>query len=72
MSKWSGGERSSVSLDPFGRSADLARLAVMGFHPAMADHGIDYDLNIGVKVLLCIGAADPIIPVEHRAIFERR
>jgi hypothetical protein len=39
MSKWSGGERSSVSFDPFGRSADLAHLAADGFELELTQAG---------------------------------
>jgi dienelactone hydrolase len=49
--------------------ADLK--AVVGFHPGMADHRVEDNLNVKAKVLMCIGAADPIIPAEHRSTFER-
>jgi dienelactone hydrolase len=49
--------------------ADLK--AVVGFHLGSADHRVEDNLNIKAKVLMCIGAADPIIPVEHRVTFER-
>lgn len=49
--------------------ADLK--AVVGFHPGLADHRIEDNLNIKAKVLMCIGAADPIIPVGDRVTFER-
>jgi dienelactone hydrolase len=49
--------------------ADLK--AVVGFHPGSADHRVEDNRNVKAKVLMCIGAADPIIPVDHRATFEQ-
>jgi dienelactone hydrolase len=53
---------------------DLARTgadvkAVVGFHPGLAITRPD-SANIVGKVLMCVGADDPIIAVEHRLAFE--
>jgi dienelactone hydrolase len=37
----------------------------------MADYRVEDNLKVNAKVLMCLGAADPIIPVEHRDTFER-
>ena len=47
--------------------ADLK--AVVGFHPGLGTARPD-SANIVGKVLMCVGADDPIIPVEHRLAFE--
>ena len=43
--------------------------AVVGFHPGLGNARTDSS-NIVGKVLMCVGADDPIIPVEHRIAFE--
>jgi dienelactone hydrolase len=43
--------------------------AVVGFHPGLGTARTD-SANIVGKVLMCVGADDPIIPVEHRLAFE--
>jgi dienelactone hydrolase len=47
--------------------ADLK--AVVGFHPGLGIARTD-SANIVGKLLMCVGADDPKIPVEHRAAFE--
>src|SRR5215208_5620634 len=44
--------------------ADLK--AVVGFHPGLYSTRPDDSANIVGKVLMCIGADDPLIPMEHR------
>ena len=52
-----------------GRSgADLK--AIVGFHPGLGNVRPDDSANITGRVLMCIGADDPLIPIEHRATFE--
>jgi dienelactone hydrolase len=48
--------------------ADLK--AVVGFHPGMASSRPEDSRSIVAKVLMCVGADDPIIPREARAAFE--
>lgn len=48
--------------------ADLK--AVVGFHPGWADHNPDDTRRITAKVLLCIGAQDPLVPAEIRRAYE--
>jgi dienelactone hydrolase len=48
--------------------ADLK--AIVGFHPGLAPKPHRDSANIVGKVLMCVGADDPIIPVEHRLAFE--
>jgi dienelactone hydrolase len=43
--------------------------AIVGFHPGLGMARTDSS-NIVGKVLMCVGADDPIIPVEHRVAFE--
>jgi dienelactone hydrolase len=43
--------------------------AVVGFHPGLGIARTD-STNIVGKVLMCVGADDPKIPVEHRVAFE--
>lgn len=47
--------------------ADLK--AVIGFHPGLGTARPD-SANIVGKLLMCVGADDPLIPVEHRLAFE--
>jgi dienelactone hydrolase len=43
--------------------------AIVGFHPGLGTVRTD-SANIKGKVLMCVGADDPIIPIEHRVAFE--
>jgi dienelactone hydrolase len=45
--------------------------AIVGFHSGLATARPEEAVNIKGKVLVCIGAADPIIPAEQRADFEK-
>ncbi len=44
--------------------------AVVGFHPGMASTRPEDSRRIVGKVLMCVGADDPLIPKEHRLGFE--
>jgi dienelactone hydrolase len=44
--------------------------AVVGFHPGLAAIRPEDARNIRGKVLVCVGADDPIVPPEQRAAFE--
>jgi len=44
--------------------------AIVGFHSGLVTTRIEDARNIKGKVLVCIGADDPIIPPEQRAAFE--
>ena len=58
----------TVALE-LGRSgADLK--AIVGFHPGLGNIRPDDSANITGRVLMCIGADDPLVPIEHRAAFE--
>ena len=48
--------------------ADLK--AVVGFHPGLYSTRPDDSANIVGKVLMCVGADDPLIPSESRLAFE--
>jgi dienelactone hydrolase len=48
--------------------ADLA--AVVGFHSGLVTEHPEDAANITGKVLVCIGADDPIIPLDQRTAFE--
>jgi dienelactone hydrolase len=48
--------------------ADLK--AVVGFHPGLYSTRPHDSSNIVGKLLMCIGADDPLIPPEHRTAFE--
>jgi dienelactone hydrolase len=48
--------------------ADLR--AIVGFHPGLTNVRPADSANIRGRVLVCIGADDPIIPPEHRSAFE--
>ena len=58
----------TMSLELARDGADLA--AVVGFHSGLAAQRPDDAKNIRGRVLVCIGAADPLIPPEQRAAFE--
>lgn len=49
--------------------ADLK--AVVGFHPGLSSPRPQDSRNIAGQVLMCVGADDPIVPLEERAAFER-
>ena len=58
----------TVALE-LGRSgADLR--AIVGFHPGLRTIRPDDAANISGRVLMFIGADDPMIPIEHRIEFE--
>ncbi len=44
--------------------------AVVGFHPGLATAPSHDARNIVGKVLVCVGADDPLTTVEHRLVFE--
>jgi dienelactone hydrolase len=44
--------------------------AVVGFHPGLSTTRPQDSANIAGKVLVCVGADDPLIPSEHRLAFE--
>ena len=44
--------------------------SIVGFHSGLVTTRIEDARNIKGKVLVCIGAEDPIIPPEQRAAFE--
>jgi dienelactone hydrolase len=58
----------TLSLELARSGADLA--AVVGFHSGLATEHPEDAGNITAKVLVCIGADDPIIPPEQRLAFE--
>ncbi len=58
----------TLSLELARSGADLK--AVVGFHSGLATHHPEDAANITGKVLVCIGADDPIIPPEQRSAFE--
>jgi dienelactone hydrolase len=58
----------TLSLELARSGADLA--AVVGFHSGLATSRPEDAANIAGKVLVCIGADDPIIPPEQRSAFE--
>jgi dienelactone hydrolase len=44
--------------------------AIVGFHPGLTPMRPEDSVKIVGKVLMCVGADDPIIPVEQRLAFE--
>jgi dienelactone hydrolase len=58
----------TLSLELARSGADLA--AVVGFHSGLATDRPEDATNITGKVLVCIGADDPIIPPDQRQAFE--
>jgi dienelactone hydrolase len=58
----------TLSLELARSGADLA--AVVGFHSGLATARPEDAADITGKVLVCIGADDPIIPPDQRAAFE--
>jgi dienelactone hydrolase len=59
----------AVAMELARGGADLK--AVVGFHPGLADYHAEDNLNVKAKVLMCVGADDPVVPPEHRATFEK-
>jgi dienelactone hydrolase len=59
----------AVVLELARSGADLK--AVVGFHPGLASARPEDARHIVGRVLMCVGADDPLIPEEHRAGFER-
>lgn len=49
--------------------AELA--AIVGFHPGLPIARAETARNIKAKVLMCIGAQDPLLSAEQRAAFEK-
>ena len=49
----------------------LAVAAVVGFHSGLSTTAPQDAKNIKGRVLVCIGADDPGIPLEQRAEFEK-
>lgn len=58
----------TMALELARSGAELA--AVVGFHSGLATTRPEDAANIKAKVLVCIGADDPIIPPEQRLAFE--
>ena len=58
----------TTSLELGRQGCDLK--AIVGFHSGLATSRPQAAKNIKGKVLVCIGAEDPIIPPEQRAAFE--
>jgi dienelactone hydrolase len=44
--------------------------AVVGFHPGLASGRPQDSRNIVGQVLMCVGADDPLVPIEDRVVFE--
>lgn len=44
--------------------------AVVGFHPGLTSSRPQDSRNIVGQVLMCVGADDPLVPIEHRLAFE--
>jgi dienelactone hydrolase len=59
----------TVALELARTGADIK--AVVGFHPGLANVRPDDSANITGRVLMCVGADDPIVPLEDRTAFER-
>ena len=58
----------TVALELARTGADLK--AVVGFHPGLVNTRPDDSAAITGRVLMMIGADDPIIPLDHRITFE--
>ncbi len=58
----------TLSLELARSGADLK--AVVGFHSGLSTDRPEDAWNISGKVLVCIGADDPVIPPEQRSAFE--
>jgi dienelactone hydrolase len=58
----------ALSLELARAGADLQ--AVVGFHPSLRAARPDDAANITASVLVCIGTADPFVPLEQRLAFE--
>jgi dienelactone hydrolase len=59
----------TMSLELARSGAELR--AVVGFHSGLATTRPEDARNIKAKVLVCIGAEDPLVPPEQRAGFEK-
>jgi dienelactone hydrolase len=59
----------TTSLEVGRSGADVK--AIVGFHSGLATARPQDAVNIKAKVLVCIGADDPVIPPEQRADFEK-
>jgi dienelactone hydrolase len=59
----------TLSLELARSGADLK--AVVGFHSGLSTARPEDAANIVAKILVCIGAEDPIIPPEQRLAFEQ-
>jgi dienelactone hydrolase len=44
--------------------------AVVGFHPGLTSSRPEDSRNIVGRVLMCVGADDPLVPIEERARFQ--
>ena len=58
----------AVAMELARTGADLK--AVIGFHPGLGTKRPEDSRNIKGKVLMCIGADDPLIPPDQRQAFE--
>lgn len=58
----------TVALELARTGADLK--AIVGFHPGLTNVRPADSANIRGKVLMCVGADDPVVPADHRATFE--
>jgi dienelactone hydrolase len=58
----------TMSLELARSGAELK--AVVGFHSGLATSAPNIDKTITARILVCIGADDPMIPPEQRAAFE--
>ena len=58
----------TVALELGRTGADLK--AIVGFHPGLTNIRPADSANIRARVLMCIGADDPIIPIDDRVTFE--
>jgi dienelactone hydrolase len=59
----------ALSLELARAGADLQ--AVVGFHPSLGTLRPEDAKNITASVLVCIGTADPFVPLEQRLAFEQ-
>ena len=58
----------TVALELARTGADIK--AVVGFHPGLGNVRPADSARITGRVLMCVGADDPLIPIEHRNAFE--
>jgi dienelactone hydrolase len=59
----------ALSLELARAGADVQ--AVVGFHPSLATPRPEDARNITASVLVCVGTADPFVPLEQRLAFEQ-